>query len=68
MLVVTISVVNTILVYELWIAYGTGKHLHNFPAHTIATTLGQDNSSAYPMFHATTGCDTVPFFGEREKR
>ena len=49
-------------------AYGTGKHLHNLPAHTIATSLGQDKSSALPMFHAIKGCDTVSFFGGRGKK
>ena len=67
-LVLAISVVNTILVDELWIAYSTGKHLHNLPEHTIATSLGQDKSSALPMFHAITGCDTVSFFGGRGKK
>ena len=67
-LVLAISVVNTILVDELWIAYGTGKHLYNLPEHIIATSLGQDKSSALPMFHAITGCDTVSFSVNEGKR
>ena len=67
-IVLAISVVNTVLVDELWVAYGSGKHLHNLPAHTIARSLGQDKSSALPMFHAITGCDTVSFFGGRGKK
>ena len=67
-LVLAISVLNTILVDELWIAYGTGKHLHNLPAHTIVTSLGQDKSSALRMFHAITGFDTVSFFGGQGKK
>ena len=43
-IVSAISVVNTILVDELWIAYGTGKHLHRLTVHTIVTLLGQDKS------------------------
>lgn len=67
-IVLAISVVNTVLVDELWVAYGSGKHRHNLPAHTIARSLGQDKSSALPMFHAITGCDTVSFFGGRGKK
>ena len=36
--------VNTILADELWIAYGTGKLLHNLPVHTIVLSLGQETS------------------------
>ena len=62
------SVVNTILA-EPCIAYGSGKHPHNLPAHTFATSLGHDKSSALPMFHAITGCDrySVIFRWTREK-
>ena len=66
--VLAISVANTILADELWIAYGSGKHLHNLPAHSIAASLGQDKSSALPKFHALTGCNTVSFFGGRGKK
>ena len=66
--VLAISVANTIQADELWIAYGSGKHLHNLPAHSIATSLGPEKSSALPMFHALTGCNTVSFFGGRGKK
>ena len=56
--VLAISVVSTILADELWIGYGCRKQLHNLPAHTIVTLLGQDKSSALPVFHAITRCDT----------
>ena len=36
------SVVNTFLADEPWIAYSSGKLLHNLPVHTIATSLGGD--------------------------
>ena len=44
---------------QLWIAFGTGKHLRYIPAHEIATSLGAEKAQALPMFHAFTGCDTV---------
>lgn len=66
--VLAISVANTISAEELWVAYGSGKHLHNLPVHSIATSLGQEKSSALPMFHAITGCDTVSFFAGRGKK
>ncbi|KAK3729696.1 hypothetical protein QZH41_004576 [Actinostola sp. cb2023] len=53
---------------EVWITYGTGKNVHNIPAHTIATSLGPDKASTLPMFHALTGCDTVSFFARRGKK
>ena len=58
MLVLTVSsavLENT----ELWIAFGTGKHLRCIPAHDIATTLGGEKARTLPMFHAFKGCDTV---------
>ena len=66
MVVLAISVI--ILTDDLWIGYGSGKHLHHFPAHTIATLLGQDISSALPMFHAKRRCDTLSFFGGQGKK
>ena len=54
-----ISVASSISVDELWIAYGTGKHLRNISAHSIAASLGREKASALPMFHCITGCDTV---------
>ena len=66
--VLAISVASSISVDELWIAYGTGKHLRNIPAHSIAASLGREKASALPMFHSITGCDTVSFFGGRGKK
>ena len=50
---------------ELWIAFDAGKKFRFFAAHEIAIgkVLGPDRCIALPMFHAFTGCDTVPFFG-----
>ena len=45
--------------YDLWLAFGTGKHFRYLAAHKIAAELG---AQALPMFHALTSCDTVSSF------
>ena len=54
--------------FELWVAFGTGKSFRFIAAHEIAYTLGPDRCEALPMFHAFTGCDTVSCFGGRGKK
>ena len=68
MVVLAISVVNTLPADEMWITFGLGKHVYNLAAHSIAKSLGQDKASVLPTFHALTGCDTVSFFGGRGKK
>lgn len=53
---------------ELWIKFGTGKHLRFLAAHEIARGLGPQKSLALPFFHAFTGCDTVSCFSGRGKK
>ena len=48
--------------YELWVAFGTGKHFRYLAAHSVAVGLGPMKAKALPMFHALTGCDTVSSF------
>ena len=60
----TVSLEDT----EIWVAFGTGKHLRYIPAHDIARELGYEKAPSLPMFHACTGCDTVSSFAGREKR
>lgn len=45
-------------VYELWIAFGTGKNYSYKPVHKIAAFLGPQKARALPIFHSLTGCDT----------
>lgn len=47
---------------EVWLAFGTGKSFRYLAAHQIAACLGPEKSSALPMFHTLTGCDTVSYF------
>ena len=39
-----------------------GKNFRYIPAHAIHNSLHSHKSLALPMFHALTGCDTVPSF------
>ena len=62
---VVVLAVSTVVLLEniqLWIAFGTGKHLRYIPAHQITTSLGAEKARALPMFHAFTDCDTVSSF------
>ena len=66
--VLCVAVVAKVDVRELWIAFGTGKHIKYIPAHEIAASLGPNKSQALPMFHAYTGCDIVSSFATRGKK
>lgn len=63
--VLAISVVESLPAKEIWITYGTGKNLKYLAVHEMAKKLGHKKSRALPMFHSLTGCDTVSFFGGR---
>lgn len=55
--VLAVSIVSRIPAEELWVAYGTGKHLQKIVVHTIAAVLGREGAFVLPMFHALTGCE-----------
>ena len=65
--VLAISVANALPSEELWVTYGTGKNVTNIPAHEVVASLGPSKATALSMCHALTGCDTVSFFGGRQK-
>lgn len=48
---------------ELWIEYGTGRHLQYLPIHQMQQKLSPGVSNLLPFFHAFTGADTVSSFG-----
>ena len=48
--------------FQLWVAFGTGKHFHYIYINSICQSLGQDKSQALPVFHAYTGSDTTSQF------
>lgn len=66
--ILAISIIPTLNVTELWVAFGTGRHLRYIPTHLIALSLGPVKSKVLPMFHAYTGCDTVSSFANRRKK
>ena len=57
-----------IVVDDLWIAFGTGKHFRYQAIRDIAAQLGPQKAKALPMLHALTVCDTVSFFSGKGKR
>ena len=67
-LILAVTVSQSLNMIELWVAFGTGKHFRFIAAHEIANTLGPNRCTALPLFHAFTGCDTVSFFSGRGKR
>ena len=66
--VLAVSTVVSMENTQLWIVFGTGKHLRYIPAHEIATSLGAEKAQTLPMFHAFTGCDTVSSFAGKGKK
>ncbi|CAB4019733.1 Hypothetical predicted protein, partial [Paramuricea clavata] len=66
--VLAVSIVNTLAIDEMWITHGSGKNVHNIPVHAVAASLGPAKSTAMPLFHALTGCDTVSYFRGRGKK
>ena len=66
--IIAVSIISTLNANELWVAFGTGRHLRYIPTHLIALSLGPVKSKVLPMFHAYTGCDTVSSFANRGKK
>ena len=66
--VIVVSKLQTMLVNEVWIAFGAGKQFRYIAAHDISQQLGPCNSRALPVFHAFTGCDMVSFFADTDKK
>ncbi|KAG0695589.1 hypothetical protein GWK47_026840 [Chionoecetes opilio] len=46
----------------IWVAFGTGKNFMYLDINAICYALGKDRSTALPMFHSFTGCDTTSAF------
>ena len=67
-MVLVVSCIRLLNITELWLAFGTGKHLRFIPAHEIADSLGLQRSKTLPMFHSFTGCDIVSGFATAGKK
>ncbi|GFR76546.1 hypothetical protein ElyMa_000486300 [Elysia marginata] len=69
---VLVMAVSTDVYHEdtyIWVAFGTCEHLRYILMHDIAKELIYEKARcAFPMFHASTGCDTVSSFAGRGKR
>ena len=50
--VLAVSVVHSLELTELWIAFGTGKSFRYIAAHNIASNLGKDKAASLPLFHS----------------
>ena len=66
--VLSVAAHHEINLAELWIAFGSGKHLRYIPAHDIASKLGKEKSKALLAFHAFTGCDQTSSFANVGKK
>ena len=53
--ILAVSIAPTLQLDEPWISFSSSKQVRYLPAHTIATSLGQEKASVSPMFHALTG-------------
>jgi len=66
--ILAISFFHELMLTELWIHFGVGKHVRLIPIHSLAGQLGPAKCKALLLFHAITGCDTVScFFGRGKK-
>ena len=53
---------------DIWVAFGSGKNFVFLHVNAICSTLGKEKSTALPVFHCFTGCDTTSsFFGKGKK-
>ena len=67
--VLVVSVAENLPADEIWITYGTGKHLRHLAGHEIAKKTGQQKAKALLLFHAITGCDDpASFFDGKSKK
>ena len=53
---------------SIWIAFGSGKNYTHLHINTISHALGKDKSTALPVFHCYTGCDTTSAFCGKGKK
>ena len=54
--------------FDIWVAFGTGKHFRYYDINSVCQNLGVQTCQALPYFHAFTGCDTTSqFLGKGKK-
>lgn len=53
---------------NIWVGFGTGRSFSYIHINALALTLDKEMSTALPVFHNFTGCDTVLVFLGKGKR
>lgn len=53
---------------SIWVEFGTGRNISYVHINSIAQQLGIEKSTALPVFHSFTGCDTVSAFLGKGKK
>ena len=53
---------------DIWLAFGTGMKFRYIHINTMCNILGLEKSTALPIFHSFTGCDTTSAFFGKGKR
>ena len=56
----------TLVLQQLWIAFGQGQNLRSAPVHDLCCTLAEKSKGMF-FFHAFTGCDVVSAFHDKGK-
>ncbi|KAK3910837.1 Protein dachsous [Frankliniella fusca] len=67
-LVLAVAYAKQIESQTLWVSIGTGKHHQLINATAISEHLGPEKSSALPVVHAFSGCDTTSSFLSKGKK
>ena len=67
-LVLAVASFHKIKPDELWVILNTGPSLRYIAVHELIATMDPKYCSGLPIFHALTGCDTVPAFSGRGKK
>ena len=66
--VLAISLFQSLQIEELWVEFGVGKQLRWLPIHEYVTNLGESVCKGLRFWFAFTGCDTVSSFAGRGKK
>ena len=65
--VLSVATFKSLIVVEMWIAFGVGSQFRYIAIHVIVSALGGEKSRVLPVFHAFTGCDQTSSFNGRGK-
>ena len=58
---------NYLQLSEFWIEFGSGKHYHFIPAHSVALSMGPERASALAFFMPSQGVIPLQLFVGLEK-